>query len=139
MYVSVVLKRSSTKPGSDSGSDRIGLVSAFLMQNYYFVKSCFNNDTCGSDFFFRAACVTNKKNRFPCITRLKIHHQLENHRKELSSTELHWEIFCCITSYDYNSKTSLGHETSPESKMAERDVSISHCTDFVFLSISILF
>ena len=40
MYVSVVLKRSSTKPGSDSGSDRIGLVSAFLMQNYYFVKSC---------------------------------------------------------------------------------------------------
>ena len=51
----------------------------------------------------RAACVTNnKKNRFSCITRLKIHHQLENHRKELFSTELHWEIFCCITSYDYN-------------------------------------
>ena len=41
-----------------------------------------------------------KKNRFSCITRLKIHHQLENHRTELFSTELHWEIFCCITSYD---------------------------------------
>ena len=43
-----------------------------------------------------------KKNRFSCITRLKIHHQLENHRKELFSTELQWEIFCCITSYHYN-------------------------------------
>ena len=40
-----------------------------------------------SDFFFRAAC----------ITRLRIYHQLENHRKELFSTELQWEIFCCIT------------------------------------------
>ena len=88
----------------------------------------------------RAACVTNnKKNRFSCITRLKIHHQLENHRKELFSTELHWEIFCCITSYDYNSKERLGHVTSPESKMAKRDASISHCIDFVFLSISTLF
>ena len=36
-------------------------------------------------------------NRFSCITRLKIHHQLENHREELFSTELHWEILCCIT------------------------------------------
>ena len=86
------------------------------------------------DFFFRAACVTNKKrNHFSSITRLKIHHQLENHRKELFSTELCWEIFCCINSYDFNSKTRLGHVTSPESKMAERDVSISHYPDFVFL------
>ena len=45
---------------------------------------------------------TNIKNHFSCITRLKIHQQLENHRKELFSIELHWEIFCCITSYDYN-------------------------------------
>ena len=37
------------------------------------------------------------------------------------------------------SKKRLGHVTSPESKMAERDVSISHCTDFVFLSNSTLF
>ena len=80
-----------------------------------------------------------KKYRFSCITRLKIHHKLENHRKELFSTELHWEIFYCISSYDYNSKTRLGHVASPESKMAERDVSISHCTDFVFLCISTLF
>ena len=43
-----------------------------------------------------------KKNHLTCISRLKIHHQLENHRKELFSTELHWEIFCCITSYDHN-------------------------------------
>ena len=55
------------------------------------------------------------------------------------STELHWEIFCCITSYNYNSNKMLGHVTSPESKMAERDVSISHYTDFVFLFISTLF
>ena len=34
-----------------------------------------------------------KKNRFSCITRLKIHHQLENHHKELCSTELHWKSF----------------------------------------------
>ena len=78
-----------------------------------------------SDFFFRAACVTNKKNRFSCITRLKIHHQLENYRIELFSTELHWEIFCCITSYDYNSKKRLGHVILSESKTAERNVSIS--------------
>ena len=68
-------------------------------------------------------------NRFSCITRLNIHHQLENHHEELFSTELHWEVFCCIITI---SKKRLGHVTSPESKMAERDVS----TDFVFLSIS---
>ena len=62
-----------------------------------------------SDFFFRAACVTTKKNRFSCITRLKIQHQLENQHKELFSTELHWEIFCCITQ-DLNnrSKSMIG-------------------------------
>ena len=43
-----------------------------------------------------------KNNRFSCITRLKIQHQLKNHHKQLFSTELHWEIFCYITSYDYN-------------------------------------
>jgi len=37
------------------------------------------------------------------------------------------------------SKKRLGHVTSPELKMAGRDLSISHCTDFVFLSISTLF
>ena len=59
-------------------------------------------------FFFWAACACNKENCFSCITSLKIHHQLENHCKELFSPELHWEIFCCITSCDYNSKTRLG-------------------------------
>ena len=50
-----------------------------------------------------------KKNRFSCITRLKIQHQLENQHKELFSTELHWEIFCCITQ-DLNnrSKSMIG-------------------------------
>ena len=69
--------------------------------------------------------IYKKKHRLSCITRLKIHLQLENHRKELFSTELQWEISCCITSYDYNSKRRLGHVTSPKLKMAERDVSIS--------------
>ena len=49
--------RPLTKPGSDSGSDsgsdpgsdRIGLVSSLLVQNYYFEKSCFNNDTGDSE------------------------------------------------------------------------------------------
>jgi len=93
------------------------------------------------DCFFRAACVTYifLKSRFSCITWLKIHRQLKNHCTELSSTDLQWKIFCGITSYDYNSKKRLGYVTSPESKMAERDVSISHFTDFVFLSISTLF
>ena len=63
-----------TKPGSDSGwdwiglligSERIGRVSSLLVQisylDSYFEKSSFNNDTGGSHFFFRAACVTNKK------------------------------------------------------------------------------
>ena len=35
------------------------------------------------------------------------------------------------SSCDYNSKTRLGHVTSPESKMAERAANVSHCTDFV--------
>ena len=39
--------------GSDSGSDRIGLriglVSSLLVQKNYFDKSCFNNDTGGSE------------------------------------------------------------------------------------------
>ena len=82
--------------GSDCGSDR-------------------TLDRIGSDWHFR----------FSCITRLEIHHQLENQCKELFSTELHWEIFCCITSCNHNSKTGFGHVTSPESKMVERDVSIS--------------
>lgn len=58
-------------------------------------------------FFFWAACASNKENCFSCITSLKIHHQLQNHCKELFSPELHWEIFCSITSCDYNSKTRL--------------------------------
>ena len=33
-------ERPLTKPGSDSGSDRIGLVSSLLVQNYCFEKSC---------------------------------------------------------------------------------------------------
>ena len=81
----------------------------------------------GSTWIFSSeppVLLITKNNRLSCITRLKIHHQLENHRKELFSTELHWEIFCGITSYDYNSRR-LGHVTSPELKMAERDVSIS--------------
>ena len=82
-------------------------------------------------FFFRAACVPNEKNCFSSITSLKIHHQLENHRKELLSPELHWEIFCCINSCNYNSKTRLGHVTPPESKIAERGANVSHCSDFV--------
>ena len=86
--------------------------------------------TGGSDFFFRATCVFNIK-KILFIISLKIHHQLENHRKELFSPELHWEIFCCITSCHFISKTRLDHATSPESKLAERGAAISHCTDFV--------
>ena len=40
--------------GSDSGSDRIGLriglVSSLLVQKNYFDKSCFNNNTGGSEY-----------------------------------------------------------------------------------------
>ena len=85
----------SDRIGSDSGSDRNRLVSAELL---FLRKSCFNNDTGRSDSFFRAACVSNKKNCFSCITSLKIHHQPESHRKELFSSKLHGEIFCCINS-----------------------------------------
>ena len=36
--------------GSDRiGSDRIGLVSSLFVKNYYFEKSCFHNDTGGSE------------------------------------------------------------------------------------------
>ena len=60
-----------TKPGSVSGSDsgsdripdRIGLVCSLLVQKYYFEKSCFNKDTGGPEFFFRATCVTNKEKK----------------------------------------------------------------------------
>ena len=59
--VSYISERPLTKPGSDcldrigsdSGSDRIGLriglVSSLLVQKNYFDKSCFNNDTGGSE------------------------------------------------------------------------------------------
>ena len=58
-----------------------------------------NQDTFGlvtgsTRIFSSSACVTNKKNCFLYITRIKIHHQLVDPRKELFSTELHWEIFC---------------------------------------------
>ena len=102
-----------------------GQVSSLLVQNYHFEVARskkyefsplnLSPTELDSNFFFRAAC----------ITRLRIDNQLENHRKELFPTELQWEIFCCIT--------------SPESNIAERNVGISRCTDFVFLSISILF
>ena len=66
--------------GSDSASDRIGLVFSLLVQNYYFLGKAVLTITQGERiFFFRAACASNKKNSFSCITSLKIHHQLENH------------------------------------------------------------
>ena len=130
--------RPLTKPGTDSGSDygsdrisdriglrigsdRIGLVFSLLVQNYYFwEKAVLTMTQVDRIFFFPAACVSNKKNCFSCITSLKIHHQLENHHKELFSSKLHWEIFCCINSCDYNSTTRLGHVTPPKSKTAEK-------------------
>ena len=96
--------------------------------------------TCSTRIFSSEPPVSLiKKKSISCTTRLNIHHKLENHRKELFSTELHWEIFCCIASYDYNSKKSLGHVTFPKSKMADSDVTIYHCTDFLILFISTLF
>ena len=58
-----------------------------------------NEDTFGlvtgsTRIFLRAASVTNKKNCFLYITRIKIHHQLVDPSKELFSTEVHWKIFC---------------------------------------------
>ena len=76
--------------GSDCRSDRtpdwVGLVFWLLVQKNYFEKSCFwwwhkwlrirnanfsqqksrlwLGNQCDSHFFFQAACVTNKKNRF---------------------------------------------------------------------------
>ena len=80
-------------------------------------------------FFFRAACVSNNKNRFSFIPALKFTSSLKISAKKLFSPELHWEMFCCITTCEYNSKTRFGHVTSPESKMAERGADVS--TDFV--------
>ena len=69
-----------------------------------------------------------KKHCFSCITRLKSHHHLANHRTGLLSPELHGE-FSVGTSC--GCKTKLGHVTSPESNMAVRGANVSHCTDFV--------
>ena len=93
-----------------------------------------------SDFFFRAACVTNtKKIVYHVSPGLKFTISLKIIAKNyFQLTKLHWKIFCCITSYDCNSKKRFGHVTSPELKMADRDVRISHCNEFVFLSISTL-
>ena len=53
-----------------------------------------------------------KKDRLSCTTtRLKLHHKLQKHRKELFSTELHWEIFSCITSFDYIDRIDDGGES----------------------------
>ena len=72
--------------------------------------------------------LIKKKNRFSCITRLKIQNQLENHHKELfSSTLLCLGNFLLhnFTRLQFQNKLRLGYVTSPESKMAERDVSKS--------------
>ena len=52
-------------------------------------------DTFGSTRIFSSEPPVSliKNNGFSCNTRLNIHRQLENHRKELFSTELHWGIF----------------------------------------------
>ena len=49
-----------------------------------------------------------KKDRSSCTTRLKFHHKLEKNRNELFSTELHSEIFSCITSFDYIARVDDG-------------------------------
>ena len=89
--------------GSDFGSDRIGLRIGLdrigICRIIIFLEKAVLRMTQADGIFgFRAACVSNKKNCFSCITSLKIHHQLENHRKELFSSKLHGEIFCCINS-----------------------------------------
>ena len=43
------------------GSDRTGIF-AFGAGLLFLGKCCFNNNTGGSDFFFRTACVSNKQN-----------------------------------------------------------------------------
>jgi len=60
----------------DSGSDWTGIFAS------------------GAELLF---CWNNNDTGGACITRLRIYHQLENHRKELFSAELQWEIFFCIT------------------------------------------
>ena len=133
------IKRPLTKPGSDRVGLRIGSdwYLRFWCRIVILRKAVLRMTQVAC--IFSSEPLVKKKNRFSSITRLNIHHQLENHRKVLFSTELLWQIICCIALHDYNSEIGLGYETSPESKMAERDVSISHCTDFVFLSISTLF
>ena len=59
--VAVNKTRIGLRIGSDRVPDRIGLESSLLVQNHYFEKSCSNNDTGGSEFFFRDASVINKK------------------------------------------------------------------------------
>ena len=101
----------SNQPGTTCSADlklRAQLRKAVLMKTQVALnkKSKFSqhkSNQFNSDFSSEPpVSLTKKKNHFSCITRLKIHHQLENHCKELFSTELHWEIFCCITSYNYN-------------------------------------
>ena len=66
--------------GSDSASNRIGVVFSLLVQIIIFGKSCSNNYTGGWDFFsFEPPVPLIRKNSFSCITSLKIHHQLEGH------------------------------------------------------------
>ena len=51
-----------------------------------------------------AVCIVHLVCVLPLVCSLQsavcvLHWPLENHRKELFSRELHWEIFCCIISY----------------------------------------
>ena len=50
----------------------------------------------GSTFSSKPPVSLYKKKSFRTHISPEIHHQLENPCKELFSTELHWEIFCCI-------------------------------------------
>ena len=75
------------------------LFSYFFEQQCHWTPCMTSPDTFGWTRIFSSEPPVSplKRNRLSCITRLNIHHQLENHPKELFSTELHWEIFCCIT------------------------------------------
>ena len=67
-------------PGSDSRSDRISDrtgVFAFGAELLFLGKAVLTMTQVDRIFFFRAACASNKKNSFSCITSHKIHHHAE--------------------------------------------------------------
>lgn len=125
--------------GSDFGSDRTGIF-AFGAELLFWKKAVLTMKQVDQTFFFRATCVSNNKNRFSFIPVLKFTSSLKIIAEKLFSPALHWEMFCCITTCEYNSKTRINMVMwHLPNRRWRREVPMSLTAQILFLVISTLY